>query len=133
MRTRLLDWGLNGAAGVPANLLTSDNPAVQVQAWKRTGDEGGRGNSVLLRVANSGDQPVTGTIKFDLKGLDVNVRKVWAEYTAAVPLDGQAGIIALERADQPRGNAQVAYNAYAGEVYYTLKKGESRVFSIDRY
>jgi hypothetical protein len=83
-------------------------------------------------VANSGDQPVTGTIKFDLKGLDVNVRKVWAEYTAAVPLDGQAGVNALENAQQG-GRQQISFNAYAGELYYTLKKGESRVFSLDRY
>jgi hypothetical protein len=140
MRTRLLNWGFNAAAAVPANLIVSDNPAIKVEAWKRTGDAGGRGNSVLLRVTNTekpvdakDKAPVAGTIKLDLKGLDVNVRKVWVEFTAAAPLDGKAGIIALERADQPRGNAQVAYNAYAGELYYSLKKGESRVFSIDRY
>jgi len=133
MRRRLLDWGLNAAAPVPANLITSDNPAVKVEAWKRTGDEGGHGNSILLRVSNTSDQEAKGTIKLDLKGLEVNVRHVWAEYTAAVPLDGQAGVIALERADQPRQGAQVAFNAYAGEVYYSLPKGQSRAFSIDRY
>ncbi len=133
MRRRLLDWGLNAAAAVPENLLTVDTPAVKVEAWKRTGDADGRGNSVLLRVTNSGDAEAKGTITLDLKGLDVGVRKVWVEYTAAVPLDGQAGIAVLERADQPRGAAQVVYNAYAGEVYYNLQKGQSRVFSIDRY
>jgi hypothetical protein len=133
MRTRLLDWGFSAAAAVPANLIVADNPAVKVEAWKRTGDQGGRGNSILLRVANTGDQEAKGTIKLDLKGLDVGVRKVWAEYTAAVPLDGQAGVTELERADQPRGSAQVAYNAYAGELYYSLPKGQTRVFSIDRY
>ncbi len=133
MRRRLLDWGLNAAAAVPANLVVTDNPGVKVEAWKRAGDNAGRGNSVLLRVANTGEQEVKGTITLDLKGLDVGVRKVWAEFTDAVPLDGQRGIAVLERADQPRGSAQVAYNAYAGELYYSLAKGQSRVFSIDRY
>jgi hypothetical protein len=133
MGIRLLDWGINTAAAVPANLIVADNPAVKVAAWKRAGDNAGRGNSVLLQVANTGDADAAGTIKLDLKGLDVGVRKVWVEFTAAVPLDGQGGIAVLERADQPRGNAQVAYNAYDGELYCNLPKGQSRVFSIDRY
>ena len=131
MRRRLLDWGLNAAAAVPANLIVADNPAVKVEAWKRTGDRGGRGNSVLLRLANTGDQEVKGTIKLDLKGLDVNVRKVWAEYTAAVPLDGKP-VGLCESAAQPR-NRGITYNAYDGEVYYSLAKGQSRVIAIDRY
>lgn len=40
-----------------------------------------------------------------------------------MPLDGQSGIAVLERADQPRQGAQVAYNAYVGELYYSLAKG----------
>ena len=71
-------------------------------------------------------------MKLDLKGLDVNVRQVWAEYTDAVALDGQAAIEKRENAQQPRGQS-VGYNAYAGEVYCKLAKGQSRVFSIDRY
>jgi hypothetical protein len=133
MRTRLLEWGFNEAAVVPANLITVDNLAVKVEAWKRTGDEGGRGNRVLLRVANGGEADAKGTIKLDLKGLDVGVRKVWVEFTAAVPLDGKGVLAVMERADQPRGAAQVAYNAYAGELYVNLPKGQSRVFSLDRY
>jgi hypothetical protein len=143
-RDRLLDWGMNGANRLPdadiAKLIQVDNPAIKVEAWKRAGDEGGRGNSILLRVtsteapADAKDKtPTTGTVRLDLKGLDVNVRQVWAESTAAVPMDGQGGIIALERADQPRQNAQIAFNAYAGELYYKLAKGQTRLFSLDRY
>lgn len=131
LRTRLLEWGFNAAAGVPANLFASDNPAIKGEAWKRTGDQGGRGNSVLLRVTNTGEAPATGTIKLDLKGLDVGVRQVWAEYTDAVPFDGQP-VGLCEKADQPR-NQSLTYNAYAGELYYKLQKGQSRVVSIDRY
>jgi hypothetical protein len=140
-RRRLLDWGLNSASAMSEKApIVSDNPAIKVEAWKRSGDEGGRSNSILLRVTNT-EKPVdakdkaetAGTIKLDLKGLDVNVRKVWKEYTSAVPLDGKGGIINVERADQPRGKAQAAFNAYNGEIYYSLPKGQSRIFSIDRY
>ncbi len=131
LRTRLLDWGFNSAALVPANLIVSDNPAIKVEAWKRTGDADGRGNSILLRVVNSDDQEVKGTLKLDLKGLDVGVRKVWAEYTNAVPFDGQP-VGLCEKADQPRAQS-LSYNAYAGELYVNLPKGQSRVLSIDRY
>jgi hypothetical protein len=37
-----------------------------------------------------------------------------------------------ESAGQKR-SAGISYNAYAGELYYNLKKGESRLFSLDRY
>lgn len=37
-----------------------------------------------------------------------------------------------ESAEQKRGQG-IAFNAYTGELYYTLKKGATRVFSIDRY
>jgi hypothetical protein len=143
-RARLLDWGLTGAQPLsPAEatkLLTVDNPAITVEAWKRAGDAGGRGNSLLLRLTNT-DKPAdardktttAGTLKLDLPGLGVNVRQVWVEFTNIRALDGQGGVIALERADQPRGNAQLAYNAYAGELYYNLPKGQSRVVAIDRY
>lgn len=135
MRRRLLDWGLNDARRLPdaeaAKLIQVDSPAIKVEAWKRAGDEGGRGNSILLRVANTSDQPAAGTLKLDLKGLDVNVRKVWVDYTAAVPLDGQP-VGHLETAEQKRARG-ISYNAYAGELYYSLPKGQSRVFSLDRY
>ena len=121
----------NAAAVVPANLIVSDNPAIKVEAWKRTGDKGGHGNSILLRVANMSDKPVSGTLKLDLKRMDVNVRKVWAEYAAAVPLDGQP-VENLETAEQKRAR-DIGYNAYAGEVYYRLAKGQTRVFCLDRY
>ncbi|MBM4033302.1 MAG: hypothetical protein FJ291_16175 [Planctomycetes bacterium] len=138
MRRRLLDWGLNAAVVVPANLSVSDNPAIKIEAWKRTGDASGRGNSILLRVTNT-TQPAdakdkaatAGTLKLDLKGLDVNVRKVWAEYTAAVPMDGQP-VGLCESSAQPR-NQGITYNAYDGELYYSLPKGQSRVFCLDRY
>jgi hypothetical protein len=61
----------------------------------------------------------------------VNVRKVWAEYTAAVPMDGQP-VALCESAAQPR-NQGITYNAYGGELYYSLAKGQCRVFSLDRY
>jgi hypothetical protein len=137
---RLLDWGFNTASAVPAQAIASDNPAIKVEAWKRAGDAGGRGTSLLVRVtsteqpADAKDKATTaGTLKVDLAGLDVNVRKVWEEFTAAVPLDGKADVIEVERADQPRGKAQVAFNAYNGEVYCNLPKGASRIFTIDRY
>ena len=139
-RRRLLNWGLNSASAMPEKTIASDNPAIKVEAWKRPGDAGGRGNSILLRITNTekpvdakDKAPVVGTLALDLKVLDVNVRKVWTEYTSAVPLDGKGGIINVERADQPRGKAQVAFNAYSGELYYSLPKGQSRIFSIDRY
>jgi len=132
MRTRLLERGFNAAAVVPADLIVSDDPAIKVEAWKRPGDAGGRGNSVLLRFANTGDQPVSGTMKLDLKGLGVNVRQAWAEFTGAVDLDGQGGVEKRENAQQKRGDG-IYFNAYDGELYYNLKKSQSRVFSIDRY
>jgi hypothetical protein len=143
-RARLLEWGISGAQSLPAaeaaKLITVDNPAITVEAWKRLGDAGGRGNSLLLRLTNTDkpadarDKGVTaGTLKLDLPGLDINVRKVWVEFTNILALDDQGRVITLERADQPRGTAQVAYNAYAGEIYYNLPKGQSRVVCIDRY
>jgi len=134
-RIRLLNWGINDAARLPdadaAILIKPDNPAVKVEVWRRMGDAGGRGNSVLLRVTNTGDQPAVGTLKVDLKGLDVNVRQVWSEFTSAVALDG--GMMEnCESADQRRYR-DIAFNAYDGELYYKLGKDQSRVFSIDRY
>jgi hypothetical protein len=134
-RARLLDWGITGAQPLPAaeaKLITVDNPAITVEAWKRTGDAGGRGNSLLLRLANPGDKPVTGTLKLDIKGLDVNVRQVWAEFTNIVALDGLGGVETRESAQQPRGGG-LYYNPFTGELYYSLQKGQSRVVSIDRY
>jgi hypothetical protein len=135
MRIRLLNWGINGAKPLPAaklaKLIVPDSPAVKVDAWNRPGDKDGRGNSVLVRVTNPGDQPVTGTIKLDLKGLDLNVRQIWSEFAAAVAMDAQP-VENRESAGQKR-SAGISYNAYAGELYYNLKKGESRLFSLDRY
>jgi hypothetical protein len=70
-------------------------------------------------------------LNLGLKRLDVNVRKVGAEYAAAVPLDGQP-VENLETAEQHRAR-DIGYNAYAGEVYYNLPKGQTRVLSLDRY
>ncbi len=137
IKQNALIWGINGAVKMAetdgAKLVQSDNSSVKIELWKRTGDQGGRGNSVLIRVYNISEKPVTGTIKLDLKGLEVNVRKVWAEFTNVVPQDGKGSAIVVERADQPRNNNQLVFNAYAGEIYYNLSKGQSRVFSIDRY
>ena len=47
MRPRLLDWDLNAAAVVPANLVVSDNPAIKLEAWKRTGRAHDRGKFFL--------------------------------------------------------------------------------------
>ena len=47
-RLRLLDWGFNTVSAVPAQAIVSDNPAIKVEAWKRAGDAGGRGTSVLV-------------------------------------------------------------------------------------
>ena len=38
----------------------------------------------------------------------------------------------LETAEQKRSR-DVSYNAYDGELYYSLPGGQTRVFSIDRY
>ena len=93
---------------------------------------------VLLRVtsteqpADAKDKaPTAGTLKLDLKGLDIDVRQVWAEFTGAVSLDGQP-VENLENAGQKRAR-NISFNAYAGELYCSLKKGESRIFSLDRY
>jgi hypothetical protein len=143
LRTGLTDWGFSDAELLLANevsrLITVDNPAITVNVWKRTGDAGGRGNSILLRLTNT-DKPVdskdkgvtTGILKLDLKGLDINVRKIWAEFTNIVSLDGQGGVETRENIEQKRGTG-IYYNPFTGEVYYTLQKGQSRVFSIDRY
>ena len=135
-RVRLLDWGISNAQPLPSaeigKLIKADNPAVKVEVWKRPGDAGGRGNSVLLQVTNTSDGPVAGTIKLDLKGLDVNVRQPWVEYADAVDMDGLGGVENRESAQQKRGDG-ICYNAYDGELYYTLQKGQSRVLSIDRY
>jgi hypothetical protein len=142
-RTRLLDWGISGAQPLPAaetaKLIMIDNPAITVEAWKRTGDAGGRGNSILLRVTNtdkpadSRDKTVTaGTLKLDLTGLDIKVRQVWTEFTNIVALDGQGGVETRESAEQKRG-AGLYYNPFTGELYYSLQKGQSRVISLDRY
>ena len=135
VRTNALTWGVNGAARLAdaemAKLIKPDNAALQVQAWKRTGADDGRGNSLLLRVTNTGDKPIEGRIALDLQGLAVNVRKVWAEFTSAVSLDGQP-VENRETAGQKRYSG-ICLNAYAGELYYRLGKGQTRVFSVDRY
>ena len=135
VRAKALDWGINGAtrlaAGEVARLIKCDNPAVTVQAWRRAGCPDGRGNSVLLRLVNIGEGATSGTLGLDLAGLGLNVRKIWSDYAAAVSLDGEA-VENRESADQQR-YAPVSYNAYAGELYCGLGKGQVRVLTLDRY
>ncbi len=134
-RTRLLEWGITDANKLPdaeaTKMVSVDNPAIEVEAWKRAGDNAGRGNSVLLRVGNTGEQETEGTLKLDLAGLGVNIRQVWSDFTSAVSLDGRP-VENRESADQKQ-HSNIVYNAYDGELYYSLGKGRSRVFSIDRH
>jgi hypothetical protein len=111
-------------------LIQVDNPAVQVEAWKRPGDATGRGASVLLRLT-AANEPAAGTLKLDLKGLGVEVRKVWSEFTSVVALDG-GSVQNRERADQ-KHEAPIGFNAYTGDLTYNVPKGQSRIISIDRY
>jgi hypothetical protein len=134
VRRELLTWGINGATRLPdaeaATLIKVDNPAVKVEAWKRAGDATGRGASVLLRL-NAANAPASGMLKLDLKGLGVDVRKVWSEFTSVVPLDGQP-VHNRERADQKQ-EAPIGFNAYTGDLTYNVPGGQSRLISIDRY
>jgi len=134
-RVRLLNWGINNVVRLPdaqaARLVAVDNPVISVEAWKRTGDNVGRCNSILLCLKNNGDTAAGGTIKLDLAGLDVNVRQVWSEFTGAVSMDG-GSVENRENAEQRRG-ASISFNAYDGELYYRIDAGKTHVFSIDRY
>ena len=114
-----------------SSLIPRFNIPRMVQAWRRTGDQLGRGNSALLRVANTGDGDLAGTLKLDLKGLGVDVRQVWSESISVVSLDGQP-VENRESADQKRYR-NIVLNAYAGELYCRPKKGQIRVSSLDRY
>ncbi len=135
VRSKALDWGINGATRLAADevarLIKCDNPPVTVQAWRRAGCPDGRGNSVLLRLVNTGEGATGGTLGLDLAGLGLNVRKIWSDYAAAVSLDSEA-VENRESADQQR-YAPASYNAYAGELYYGLGKGQVRVLTLDRY
>jgi hypothetical protein len=136
VRGQLLTWGINGAARLPdaeaAKLIQVDDPALKVEAWKRPGDAAGRGASLLLRLtAGAGGAPAAGTLKLDLEGLGVDVRKVWSEFTSVVALDGKP-VHNRERADQKQ-EAPIGFNAYTGDLSYNVPAGESRIISIDRY
>lgn len=85
----------------------------------------------MLLQLTAADAPAAGTLKLDLKGLGVDVRKVWSEFTSVVPLDGQP-VHNRERADQ-KHEAPIGFNAYNGDLTYNLPSGQSRVISIDRY
>ncbi len=141
-RIRLLEWGITGARRLPeakvAKLIAVDNPALAVEVWQRAGDQHGRGNRLLLRLtsteppAEGRDRtPTAGTLKLDLAGLEVKVRQTWSEFTAVVGLDGKP-VGHNESAKQRRG-ADICFNAYDGELYYSLPKGQTRVVSLDRY
>jgi hypothetical protein len=135
VRRELLTWGINGATRLPAaeaaKLLQVDNQALKVEAWKRPGDPSGRGASVLLRLSAADGQAAAGTLKLDLKGLGVDVRKVWSEFTSVVALDGQP-VQNRERPDQ-KHEAAISFNAYTGDLTYSVPSGQSRIISIDRY
>jgi hypothetical protein len=86
---------------------------------------------VLLRLSAADGQAAAGTLKLDLKGLGVDVRKVWSEFTSVVALDGQP-VQNRERPDQ-KHEAAISFNAYTGDLTYSVPSGQSRIISIDRY
>ena len=134
LRGQVLDWGITGAQRLDDEAvarLVRPEPAADVQAWQRPG-------SVLVRLTctSAGEKPMLVKLSLDLDALGVKVGKLWREFTSIVPLDGKPADNATE---DPKPNDhrlrgdRALFNAWTATVWLTMKKGETRVFSIDRY
>ena len=94
---------------------------------------------MLLHVTNvAGDEkkPTIVKLDLDLARLGIKVEKLWREFTCIVPVDGGAADNVTEdpkENDYRLNRGHVLFNGWTGTVWLTLKKGESRTFTIDRY
>ncbi len=132
-RERALDWGINTAKPLADMQAIKGAPqGIETRAWTRP-------RSILIQVVNTGGdekKPTIVKLDLDLARLGLKVGKLWREFTGIVPLDGGP---ADNVTDEPKENdhrlsrGHVLFNGWTGNVWLSLKKGESRTFAIDCY
>jgi len=136
-RRAVLNWGINRPdtrrldGAELARCVSADAPGLAAAAWKRPG-------TVLLRIENPGEQPVTTTLKLDLARLGVKVRKLWEQFTGVTALDGRPAAEVVWEQDKDRAERMVndgtaAFDGWTGELRLRLAGGQVRVLSIDTY
>ena len=127
-RRRLLEWGLNDAAPLPAprtrKLISRAPQDVQVRAWTRP-------EGVMLQITNPGKEAVTAELEADLDALGVKVHQRWRQFAGINSMDGQPARTTLGRPEKI-GNA-MHYDGYTGKVWVKLDGNETRVVALERY
>ncbi len=126
VRRAVLDWGINAAKPLPGF------EAKGALAWQRP-------RSVLFHVTNTaGDEKKQAFVKLDLDlaRLGIKAEKLWRDFTSIVPLDGGPAeniVDAPKENDGRLSRGAVLFNGWTGTVWLSLRTGESRTFTIDRY